>query len=86
MPRTANGLDIAHGYITDFGVDITMTDEAPDRRVLGFDTIDEVLTYLSSRYDTYNITVTQAPMRRNFTVWQLPWLDARGPEGETWTR
>ena len=86
MPRTVNGLDIAHGYITDFGVLLTMTDEGTDQDMLGFDSMDETLTYLSGRYDTFNITVTQAPMRRNFTVWHLPWLDARGPEGETWTR
>ena len=86
MSKTANGLDIAHGYITDFGVVLTITDNAPEHDLLGFDSMDETLTYLSGRYDTYNITVTQAPMRRNFTVWYLPWISARGPEGETWTR
>jgi len=85
MPKTTTTLDVARGWITDFGAIMSILDEPDDEKgLLSFDTMDEVLTYLSNRYDPYHITITQAPMKRLFNVWLPPWADALGPEGEKW--
>lgn len=85
MHKTTNMLDVARGWITEFGAIMSILDEPDDEKsLLSFDTMDEVLNYLSNRYDTYHITIEQAPMKRLFTVWQSPWQDALGSEGEKW--
>jgi len=85
MPNTTNNLDVARGWITDFGAIMSILDEPDDAvGLVSFDTMDEVLTYLSARYDSYHITVSQAPMKRLFNVWLNPWTSATGPDGEPW--
>lgn len=84
MLKQTNRMDIAKGVIGDFGVLFHWTADVTEPDVLSFDTTDEMITCIAGRYDNFHITFEQALMKRAFTVWQSPWNDARGPEGEPW--
>jgi hypothetical protein len=68
-----NPLDVARGTMDDLGVTFIWLNDPTDMGVLNFDTFDEVLTYVSGRIDTFNITVQQGHQKRHFTIWEMPW-------------
>jgi len=80
-----NTLDVAKGTIDSLGVMLMWTTDPMDTDLLGFDTFDETLTYLNTKLDTFNVTFEQGNRKRLFTVWETPWKNAAGTEGEAWT-
>jgi len=81
---TTNQLDVAKGTVDSLGVLFMWTTDPMDTDLLMFDTVDEMVTYVMSKLDSCNITFQQGNRKRLFTVWEMPWTDAAGPEGESW--
>lgn len=77
-------LEIARGVHDPVGATFWWMTEPADRPVLTFPTMDEALDCIYGHYDEFVVTFSQHPQQRTFTVWQMPWTDAAGPEGEPW--
>lgn len=78
--------DVAKGSVDSLGVLFLWTnDPAEIDNLLTFDDLTEMINYVSKNLDTFNITFEQGLQKRLFTIWQMPWNDAPGPEGEPWT-
>lgn len=71
------------GHMHAQGVSFRWTDD-PEAEWLILDTLDEVVTYLARRLDTFHVTFEQDLRQRTFRVWETPWVDALGPKGERW--
>lgn len=82
---TTNQLDVAKGTVDSLGVLFMWTQNPMDTDLLAFDTVDEMVTYVMDKLDSCNITFEQGNHKRLFTVWEMPWTDAQGSEGEAWT-
>lgn len=79
-----NMLDVAKGYQDSLGVVFMWTNE-PDQDVLVFDHMEDMINYVMSKMETFNISLGQSHQKRTFTIWETPWSDAPGPQGESWT-
>lgn len=79
-----NALDVAKGYQDSNGVVFMWTTE-PDPEVMGFDHMEDMINYVMSKMDTFSISLGQSNQKRTFTIWEMPWSDAPGPKGVSWT-